>query len=233
MCAVSYAMPTFLLPNPYTPDFFKGRCSACSERQKGGPSFPEEVRGGLNLLADALLTHPGFALRGMSGSSSQRHPSARAMLAGVRGTRHARRIYANTDARRKHPAPTHQTGGQSLGHPPGQLAGPAPQLRNVVGEGERTRQGRSGFDATQPGFTHAGRLPAVHPGESAAGSGTVTHLGTWSITGPINCCMMQQMGTTEGPQVVENAGGREGVRTPGLGDANAALSQLSYTPDSV
>ncbi len=73
----------FHLSIPHTPDFFKGGCSACSERPKAGLSCPEEVGGGPNLMADALLTHPGFALRGVSGSSSQRHPSARAMLAGV------------------------------------------------------------------------------------------------------------------------------------------------------
>ena len=33
-------------------------------------------------------------------------------------------------------------------------------------------------------------------------------------------------------EVVENDGGREGIRTPGLLVANEALSQLSYSPTS-
>ena len=33
-------------------------------------------------------------------------------------------------------------------------------------------------------------------------------------------------------QVIENVGGREGIRTPGLLVANEALSQLSYSPMS-
>jgi hypothetical protein len=33
-------------------------------------------------------------------------------------------------------------------------------------------------------------------------------------------------------QVIENIGGREGIRTPGLLVANEALSQLSYSPTS-
>ena len=39
------------------------------------------------------------------------------------------------------------------------------------------------------------------------------------------------MGTPKSLQLVENLGGREGIRTPDLSVANAALSQLSYTPD--
>ena len=33
-------------------------------------------------------------------------------------------------------------------------------------------------------------------------------------------------------QVIDNNGGREGIRTPGLLVANEALSQLSYSPTS-
>src|SRR6267154_2993772 len=36
----------------------------------------------------------------------------------------------------------------------------------------------------------------------------------------------------ENAEVVENVGGREGIRTPGLLVANEALSQLSYSPTS-
>ena len=36
----------------------------------------------------------------------------------------------------------------------------------------------------------------------------------------------------ESGEVVENVGGREGIRTPGLLVANEALSQLSYSPTS-
>src|SRR5258707_4514241 len=36
----------------------------------------------------------------------------------------------------------------------------------------------------------------------------------------------------ESGEVVENVGGREGIRTPGLIVANEALSQLSYSPTS-
>ena len=36
----------------------------------------------------------------------------------------------------------------------------------------------------------------------------------------------------ESGELVENVGGREGIRTPGLLVANEALSQLSYSPTS-